>query len=149
MTDDDIKRLRDIAQAATPGPWQWDGNVCDYDESNESPWLVTDAYAAGIYKHLNGGAILKGSIKCLNEADAAYIAAASPAALLGLLDRLAAAERERDEAAAGFVIVAQQLADVLDIIAETFNPPEPLASRFVAARAEVRARLAEVKEGQA
>jgi hypothetical protein len=100
MSDDDITRLRTLAQAATPGPWQWDGNVCDYDESNESPWLVTDAYATGIYKHLRGGVILKGGIKCLNEADAAYIAAASPDAFLGLLDRLADAERERDALAA-------------------------------------------------
>jgi hypothetical protein len=87
MTDEEITRLRTLAQAATPGPWQWDGNVCDYDESNESPWLVTDAYATGIYKHLRGGVILKGGIKCLNEADAAYIAAASPDVVLALLDR--------------------------------------------------------------
>jgi hypothetical protein len=93
MTDEEITRLRTLAQAATPGPWQWDGNVCDYDESNEAPWLVTDAYATGIYKHLRGGVILKGGIKCLNEADAAYIAAASPDVVLALLDRQRAAPR--------------------------------------------------------
>jgi hypothetical protein len=87
-----------------------------------------------------------------NALDDAHSIMAECYGMLGRLAMsLAAAERERDEAAAGFVIVAEQLADVLDIIAETFNPPEPLASRFVAARAEVRARLAEVqaKEGQA
>jgi hypothetical protein len=60
----------------TPGPWQWDGNVCDYDESNEAPWLVTDAYAVGIEKELSKGVVLRGGIKCRSEADARLIAAA-------------------------------------------------------------------------
>lgn len=60
----------------TPGPWQWDGNPCNYDKDNEAPWLVTDAYAVGVEKDLRRGVVLKGSIDCLNEANARLIAAA-------------------------------------------------------------------------
>lgn len=60
----------------TPGPWQWDGSPCDYDASNEAPWLVTDAYAVGVEKTLRDGVILKGQIECLNESNARLIAAA-------------------------------------------------------------------------
>ena len=53
--------------AHTPGPWNWDGNVCDYDATQEAPWLVhADNYPP----------ILGGQIKCVNEADARLIAAA-------------------------------------------------------------------------
>ena len=53
--------------AHTPGPWNWDGNVCDYDATQEAPWLVhADKYPP----------ILGGQIRCVNEADARLIAAA-------------------------------------------------------------------------
>lgn len=51
----------------TPGPWRWDGNVCDYDPENEAPWLVTEMHSA---------VVLGGSINCGNEANARLIAAA-------------------------------------------------------------------------
>ncbi len=51
----------------TPAPWNWDGNVCDYDATNEAPWLVhLDKYPP----------ILGGQIKCVNPDDARLIAAA-------------------------------------------------------------------------
>ena len=50
----------------TPAPWNWDGNVCDYDATQEAPWLVhADKYPP----------ILGGQIKCANEADARLITA--------------------------------------------------------------------------
>jgi hypothetical protein len=59
----------------TPGPWQWDGNVCEYDPENEAPWLVSDAYAVGGETSLSG-VVLKGTINCQTEANARLIAAA-------------------------------------------------------------------------
>jgi hypothetical protein len=56
--------------------WQWDSNVWDYDPDNEAPWLVTDAYAVGIEKHLDQGVVLRGVIKCRSKDDAHLIAAA-------------------------------------------------------------------------
>ena len=80
------QELRKLAEAATQGEWKWDGNVCDYDPYNESPWLVDakDSYPP----------ILGGQIKCTNTANAAFIAAANPAAILALLDRVEKAEKD-------------------------------------------------------
>lgn len=69
-------RLEAPVMQHTPGPWQWDGNPCDYDKDNEAPWLVTDAYAVGVAKSLREGVVLKGQIECLNVANARLIAAA-------------------------------------------------------------------------
>jgi hypothetical protein len=52
----------------TLGPWKWDGNVCDYDPSNEAPWII-----AG---DLDEIAVLTGEIKCTNPANAKLIIAA-------------------------------------------------------------------------
>lgn len=82
------QELRRLAEAATQGEWKWDGNVCDYDPYHESPWLVDekDSYPP----------ILGGQIKCANPANASYIAAANPAAILELLDRLEKAEKDAE-----------------------------------------------------
>ena len=50
----------------TPGPWNWDSSVWDYDPENDAPWLI-DAEAKRV---------LWGGIKCDSEADAHLIAAA-------------------------------------------------------------------------
>lgn len=50
----------------TPGPWQWDGNVCDYDPEQEAPWIVDVELSR----------VLTGTIKCKNPADARLLAAA-------------------------------------------------------------------------
>lgn len=50
----------------TPGPWEWDGDVSNYDPLNEAPWLVFDDVTP----------VLTGEIKCRNPADARLIAAA-------------------------------------------------------------------------
>lgn len=51
----------------TPGPWEWDGKVWDYDKENEAPWLV------GVD---DGPIVLCGGIECTSEANAHLIAAA-------------------------------------------------------------------------
>jgi hypothetical protein len=100
MTDDDIKRLRELAQAATAGPW-------DVRVAYEAERGVIDPMAyisPGYYDNLGvyspaGDAWPVGCDEYdifHSPEDAAYIAAASPDRVLALLDRLAAAERERD-----------------------------------------------------
>lgn len=58
------------AHKFTPGPWEWDGNVCSYDPENEAPWLVQAPWQTSF------GRILHGSINCENEANARLITAA-------------------------------------------------------------------------
>ena len=50
----------------TPGPWEWDGDVWDYDYAEEAPWLIGK----------DNQIILKGEIECANKASAHLIAAA-------------------------------------------------------------------------
>lgn len=53
----------------TPGPWEWDGSVWNYDSENEAPWLVQSGSDHRVF-------VLLGSIKANKEADARLIAAA-------------------------------------------------------------------------
>lgn len=55
----------------TPGPWEWDGNVWQYDEQNEAPWLIQAPY-----QDVRSKTVLSGRIRCNTEADARLIAAA-------------------------------------------------------------------------
>jgi hypothetical protein len=61
----------------TPGPWNWDAKVWDYNHEQEAPWLVTK----------DGTFVLQGSIDC-REIDARLIADAPM--LLAERDTLAA-----------------------------------------------------------
>lgn len=92
--DMDEQRLRALASAASVGPWSVQGNNCD-------EWYVYALHAR--YETLPGNPLpvkvawvpwSPGTLR--HEHDAAYIAAASPDAVLALLDALDAAERERD-----------------------------------------------------
>ncbi len=49
----------------TPGPWNWDGDVTDYDHDQEAPWLISST-----------DSILTGEIEATNRADVVLIAAA-------------------------------------------------------------------------
>lgn len=87
-----INELRRLAQAATPGPW-WvnqDGLNHGFErgvlEINANDWhALAGAWAINGAKPSEEGA-----------ANAAYIAAANPAAISELLDRLEATEKERE-----------------------------------------------------
>lgn len=121
--------LRALAEAATPGPWQWWGNV-DYpgridlatvgfgttivmgfhragmqgaephfynrdpDEARDKGWL------SGTYVKARDCAVkqvdYRGDIRYLDNADAKWIAAASPDMVLALLDRIEELEADRD-----------------------------------------------------
>lgn len=98
MSDDDIKRLRELAQAATKGPWKhlqsgrgYENYVYALDARYDVSWAGESPVKVAYFPHDPYG---------LRDAlDAAYIAAASPDAILALLSRLESAERERDCAA--------------------------------------------------
>ena len=90
----DRARLRELAQNATPGPWTVCGNQRDewyvyaLDARYESlPGNPSPVKVAWVPREPSGGR---------HARDADYIAAASPDAVLALLDALDAAERERD-----------------------------------------------------
>lgn len=114
----DEQRLRALASAASVGPWSVQGNNCD-------EWYVYALHAR--YETLPGNPSpvkvawvpwSPGTLR--HEHDAAYIAAASPDAVLALLDALDAAERERDEAVREKVLAtqtAQRLAAERDALA--------------------------------
>ena len=74
----DLVELRRLAENATPGPWEWDDN-------HARPGLR--------HGRSFGGVLFRcGALYGPDAADAAFIAAANPAAVLALLD--VAAERD-------------------------------------------------------
>jgi hypothetical protein len=80
----DVERLRKLAEAAEPGPW----NVCDDEDAKGKFWHVW--IGAGMSK--------RDVAQPFTESDAAYIAAANPTAILELLATLEAANRDRQAA---------------------------------------------------
>ena len=85
----DINKLRRLAQAATPGPWYVTGKLTRYVEARIDGGLIQEVAACGPTK-------ADGGYGPQQEANASLIAAANPATISELLDRLEAAEKERD-----------------------------------------------------
>ena len=79
----DIEKLKRLAEAATPGPWVVDG---DTDAFTGGPHVMTED-GAGLLGMWDGQYEIDSDAQ---EANAAYIAAANPAAILELI-------RQRDE----------------------------------------------------
>ena len=85
----DYKRLRELALAATPGPWEqqldgWTVRVTQSDTDKERGWPICMTHHSGPHRVEQ------------EVADSAFIAAANPQTILALLDALEAAqERER------------------------------------------------------
>lgn len=95
MTDDTAARLRALAQAAPKGPWTLLGAPDD-----AAPHLWTIVTADGLWTAREPVAEfhrLLPEARALQAAAGRYIAAASPDAILALLDALDEARRERDE----------------------------------------------------
>ena len=88
----DINKLRRLAQAATPGPWYATGKLTRYVEARIDGGLIQEVAACGPTK-------ADGGYGPQQEANARLIAAANPAAISGLLDRLEAAENDALEQA--------------------------------------------------
>lgn len=84
MTPDDLDRLRKLAAEATPGPWKYMPKICTvYAEGTR----VAEVLTAG------------GPVSPL-QPDGLYIAAANPATVLALLDRIKELEAARSRAVA-------------------------------------------------
>lgn len=83
----DINKLRRLAQAATPGPWYATGKLTRYVEARIDGGLIQEVAACGPTK-------ADGGYGPQQEANASLIAAANPATISELLDRLEAAEKE-------------------------------------------------------
>ena len=96
----EINKLRRLAQAATPGGWYVKrGNYiygCKEVTDGEEEWHPVIACTDDDEVNVNF------------EANAAFIAAANPAAVSELLDRLESAEKERDELRAKIKAMEQQ-----------------------------------------
>jgi len=80
MTQEQIDELRNLAQAATPGPWVVNGDPL---VNEGAPHLMTeDGYAIADFWGNESSLGLKG-----NEQNAAFIATANPAAILALIQQ--------------------------------------------------------------
>jgi len=82
----DINSLRRLAQAATPGPWEfWHGMIATDIDNDGGVVIANRPTPSG------------GKLQARVDTNFQYIVAANPAAITELLDRLEAAEKERDE----------------------------------------------------
>lgn len=105
MTAPDLDALERAAQAATPGPWTAHeagipaSSGRHFVARTGGEWVGATGYGPQSYR------------------DAAYIAAANPAAIRSLIARLREAERQRDEARAA-----------LETISESHIPSMPMTA---------------------
>ena len=86
----DRKKLRRLAEAATPGPWWADTGATIGDDSDEATHVWFRAARNDLYLAI--GKVLDNDLDQTTFEDAEFIAAANPAAVLDLLDQLDAAE---------------------------------------------------------
>ena len=117
----DTNELRRLAQAATPGPWYVTGKLTRYVEALIDGGLIQEVAACGPTK-------ADGGYGPQQEANARLIAAANPAAISELLDRLEEAEKERGS--------AMMLVDRLALALNTSNHE----------RDALRAKIAEMEQ---
>ena len=91
VTPEMLAELRRLAEAATPGPWYLDGPWWYGDD--DSAYCISTAEDAGrIAVTIAPPRYIFGGEREVRDANARFIAAANPAAVLALLD--AAAERD-------------------------------------------------------
>lgn len=107
MTGIDLDALRRIALAATPGPWEADGNEVSQHRSCPEPWHTVVGTEVACLSCCYGGTAEGVS----RTEDAGYIAAFDPPTVLALLDRLKAAEAALDRLTSDDMISA--LSEVL------------------------------------
>lgn len=101
MTDEEMKRLEELAKGATPGPWDHDGFV-EPEKVRSTDGTVARTAVLGDWD--NGTP--------QQEKDAAYIAAAHPAVVLALIERVRKAEARAERGGEA------KLQPALDIIRE-------------------------------
>ena len=115
----DINKLRRLAQAATPGPWYATGKLTRYVEARIDGGLIQEVAACGPTK-------ADGGYGPQQEANARLIAAANPATISELLDRLEAAEKSDAESIAMYRKVREERDALRARIAE-MERQEPVA----------------------
>ena len=103
----DINKLRRLAQAATPGPWYVTGKLTRYVEARIDGGLIQEVAACGPTK-------ADGGYGPQQEANARLIAAANPATISELLDRLEAAEKDVTEAYRRGYATGQEEVEMID-----------------------------------
>ena len=84
MTDAEIKNLRDLMRAATPGPWRheaWGSRILDSGVGSSQLLIAT---------------VAANTFRDQGRHNAEFIAACNPVAIRALLDRLKAAEGENE-----------------------------------------------------
>ena len=140
MTDDDVKRLRALAERATPGPWSIDRRSSTLVRADAERYI---ANAGGYYTNTIDSATLAAQL----DANAVYIAAASPDVLLALLDERDAMRRERDSAKHYAVDMADTLSQIQAGIGLS-GPPDAdgLIAAAKALRTERDAAMALLRE---
>ena len=117
----DINELRRRAQAATPGPWK----MLPVGDGRQK-FAVADSEFLSILTVTDEGGATFGTV--YDDDDARFIAAANPAAISELLDRLEEAEKERGS--------AMMLVDRLALALNTSNHE----------RDALRAKIAEMEQ---
>jgi len=119
MTAPDLDALERAAQAATPGPWYQSGSpwfstgslVLSGSPDRHAGYMIVDTDPLDYREDIPDGEVAD------PDDDAAYIAAANPAAIRSLIARLREAERQRDEARAA-----------LETISESHIPSMPMTA---------------------
>lgn len=112
----DTKRLREIAQAATPGPWRLDGiDVVQLTDSGKGYPLDYYPDSAEI---VNGQCSSCGdrNVAFSRLEDAAFIAAANPQTVVALLDEIERLHRSRAEAVTDIVTDDRAIARLRDAL---------------------------------
>ena len=92
MKYDDYKRLREFAEAATPGPWK---TTDGYREAQAGRYddlvsVIEDAHGESIIEHV----YYDGHHTIVKPNDVAYITAVSPDVVIGLLDDIKTLQNE-------------------------------------------------------
>jgi len=128
MTIDTI-RLKKLAEAATPGPWCWDKGE---DPRPHTYGIATDADPECMVVNQDFGIELK--------EDAYFIAAASPATILALLEEISRIETESAYVMAGFRSRAE-IIDQLKADNEVLRSAAMAAREFIMHEAEVHGLL--------
>ena len=90
MIDAELSTLESLAKAATPGPWE------HLPHNNKDAWVITKYQNPESEEYVCSIAFAFGDIQEKRNKDAAYIAAANPAAILELIAELWQARKERD-----------------------------------------------------
>ena len=123
----DTKELRQLAQDATPGPWYATGKLTRYVEARIDGGLIQEVAACGPTK-------ADGGYGPQQEANARLIAAANPATISELIERLRAAEKERDALRAKIEQMEKRLRLILEEPENTMSNSKAMREMIKQAR---------------